>query len=216
MPEGVAEADGGVVDVGAGERGRPPKPADDPVMAPKGWRWDSKKRDWVPAKRVTRRTDDGPDPAWADAGDDGWRADRDPDPAHLDDGGSRKGSDKDRDRPPSGSLSEEDADDLQAVLALAGALMLPTVARIDPVCGGAAVDSWDKVSEKLVPIIARSKSMTEWATKAGGLRDWLGLAAALQPVGEAVLRHHVFHTIHADDDVADGELVDEDFSAYRA
>lgn len=86
------------------------------------------------------------------------------------------------------------------------------MARADPICGAAALDNWDQISEKLVPIIARSAKMTDWATKAGGLRDWLGLASALAPVGEAVVRHHVFHTVSASPDDEEPEL--EDFSGY--
>lgn len=210
MAEGVAEPSGDVVDTGPATKGRPPRPPDDPERAPNGWTWDRGERDWRPAKRRVIKRDPVPDEPDASDRDD-TEVERDPEPARFADERKGRGSSS---AAPSPSLSAEDRADMEAVLAFAGMLLLPPVCSIDPVCGGAAAENWEKISSALVPVIAKSSSVSTWVTKAGGLRDWLALGAALSPVGSAVLRHHVFHSIEAPDDA--GAVPEEDLSAYPA
>lgn len=225
MPEGVAESGGGVVDAGVAEGGRrprPPRPPDDPEKAPKGWTFDTKLWDWRPSLRVTRREPGATEGSSSEPRHAARSTLRDPDPARmLPDAAGGGGPSPGAPRPADGAhpdgrtskLSDEELDDLHAVLALAGSILLQPVAGADPICGGAALENWDHISEKLVPIVAKSKKVSDWATKGGGLLDWLGLASALSPVGRAIVSHHVFHTAELPDR---GEETTEDFSAYVA
>ena len=202
MAEGVSELGGDVVDVGEADKGRPPRPPEDPVVAPKGWTYDAKGRTWRPAKRATRRSDE--DPAAVAAGTDPPHsaADLDPEPARFTPGRSGSGADGPRE------LSAADKDEIKALLGLAGLVVFTPIARADPHCGGALVDASTEIFERLVPLIARSERVTRWMTAAGGFGDWIGLAVALKPVAMAVVEHHVFKT------VGNEEVAEEDFARY--
>lgn len=217
MAEGVSELDGKPVDVGEGEKGRPPRPPDDPVAAPKGWIYDAKAKKWRPAKRVVRRpAEDGQEDQGAGTEPPQPSGEWDPDPARFagETGGGRSSAPVDPNRPERPdkpvTLSDADKEEMKSLLALAGLFVFTPIANADPYCGGALVDHSTEIFEKLIPIIAKSERVTKWMTTAGGFGDWLGLAAALKPVAIAVAQHHVFKTVgHEDED-------EEDLSRYGA
>jgi hypothetical protein len=179
------------------------EPAPDPVNAPKGWRRDRKTGEWVARKRSTpgdeerEEIPERPDSAWADGPD-----------------GQELGDDE-RGKSPVVLTGDQRAD-LEGILEL---LALPAVSFIDardPYCGGVVVEHWDNIRDKAVPVICRSPALMEWLTKAGGARDWLMLAAAVRPVGQAVWSHHITHTVSVEEDQAGGPVRGEELGAYPA
>ncbi|MDA8316531.1 MAG: hypothetical protein M0010_15380 [Actinomycetota bacterium] len=202
MTEGVSELAGDVVDVGEADKGRPPRPPDDPVVAPKGWTYDSKSKTWRPALRAVRRSEEEGEGAAVGTEPGRSTVERpDPDPARF---AGRDGSGAGGAR----ELSAEDKEEIKSLLGLAGLVVFTPIARADPHCGGALVEASTEIFEKLVPIIAKSDRVSRWMTVAGGFGDWIGLAVALKPVAMAVVEHHIFKTVGAEDQEA------EDFARY--
>lgn len=153
-------------------------------------------------------------PADSETGDPspGWQAERDPDPARLREGTDTKRPTLVREVP------QDVKDDLAAVIGMLGMVVLTPIAQADPICGGALVANWQNTVEASVPLIARSERVVGWMTTAGGLRDWIGLGVALQPVVSAVWAHHVTKTVHIEHDPDSEQPVvrQEDWSAYPA
>lgn len=183
MAEGVADG-GRVAGTGHGPRISPQRP--DGV--PGDWVRDRASKQWRPPRRP------GPKPAEPDpgAGDGGrWEAERDPGAARLRDDQAGSGS------PPGGKPlpADEIGEDLAAAMGLIGMIVLPVGERIDPYCGAALTGCWERVSEACVPLLMRSDWAVRFMTTAGGIGDWFGLALALQPVGEAFVKHHVTKTV---------------------
>lgn len=219
MAEGVIDG-GQVVDVGVMDRGRPPEPPPDPDRAPHGWTLDRKTKTWRPKKRAGRnrkdngehQADDQPAAAAADEGG-GWQAERDPEPARMhEDAEPRKPSIV-------REIPQEIKDDLAAMVGLLGMVVLEPIARADPICGGALVDNWERVTDATIPLLIRSPTIVGWMTTAGGLRDWIGLGIALRPVITAVWSHHVTKTVHLqppEGEDAQSQIVREDWSVYPA
>src|SRR5581483_9755907 len=161
-----------------------------PDVAPHGWVRDRKSKEWRPRKRAGRRAD--PERQLAAAAEDpdvapDW-VDRDPEPARLVDGdaGARPAPAQ-RPEPP----SKEVVDDIAAMGGFVGVMLLPGLMRLDPHCGGALADNWDRVVGAAIPLICRSERVVQWVTGTSGLRLWLGLAVALKPVGTAIVQHHI-------------------------
>ena len=220
MAEGVID-DGQRVDVGVADRGRPPEPPPDLERAPHGWTLDRKTREWRTKKRAGRsrksvdehQAEDAPPAADGENGrfGDGWQAERDPEPARL----SEKPRSAPREREQR-TVPTSVRDDLMGALGLIGAIVLPPVMRADPHCGGALADNWERIAEATVPLLCRSTAVVEWMTSASGLRDWIGLAIALSPVGTAILQHHVTKTVRLEETEDGPQPVQEDWSAYPA
>ena len=99
--------------------------------------------------------------------------------------------------------------DIQAKTAM---LLLPVgsvwKAR-DEYCGGAFVDAIPDVSEKLTAIFVDSPDVVKWFTASGKWMKWLDLAMACEPVGKAVVAHHVTHS-------ADRAQTEPDWTVYAA
>ncbi len=65
----------------------------------------------------------------------------------------------------------------------------------DPVCGTVFVDQRPEISRALTEIVCRSPQLVEWFTgTGGGFIMFLDLGAALLPVLQAVMAHHVYHS----------------------
>lgn len=242
MAEAIVDS-GQVVDEGVRSTGRPPEPPPDSDRAPMGWTWDRKGREWRPRQRSgrkpkdddsttpaartdqrrppgRRRRDTAPDPdAETSEGvreeSGGWQAERDPEPARLADD-DRKTRLPDNVLPPPREIPQDVKEDIEGSIGLVGMAVLPPIMKADPVCGGALVESWDKVAEACVPLICRSERVVSWMTGAGGLRDWLGLALALKPVGSAIIAHHVTHSVRVEETQQGRVVVEQDFSVYPA
>lgn len=200
--------DGGeTVDVGVDERRRFPEPPPDPVHAPKGWRRDRLTKQWVPRLRAPKQAEgespsEPPAPP-GDRADSAWAAGPD--------GRELLGDDDDDNDNGYVPLTDEQRNDVEAILEFVCLPAITAASARDPHCGGVLYDNWDNIREKSLPIIARSPALVEWMTKAGGARDWLLFGAALRPVGKAIWDHHITKTVSTDD-----AEHDESLGAYTA
>lgn len=237
MAEAIVDS-GHVVDEGVRPKSRPPEPPPDSDRAPMGWTWDRKAREWRPRQRSGRKPKDEPPPTRADSrrppraprvepnelvDEDqvdepaGWEAERDPEPARLaEDVDDRKSRRTENMLPPRRVIPDDVREDIAASVGLVGMAVLPPILKHDPVCGGALAESWGKVADACVPLICRSERVVSWMTGAGGLRDWLGLAIALKPVGSAIIAHHITHSVHVEESEHGRIVVEQDFSVYPA
>ena len=102
------------------------------------------------------------------------------------------------------------SEDLAAAMGLVGMVLLPFGEKLDPYCGAALTGSWERVSEACVPLLMRSERVVKFMTTAGGLGDWVGLAIALKPLGEAIVKHHITKTVQIVQDDDGGTTVTED------
>ncbi len=69
----------------------------------------------------------------------------------------------------------------------------------DPICGHEFASRTDKISEKLVPLIAKNATLLKFFTSSGQFSAALELAIVLYPIGKTVAQHHVFKTIGHDE-----------------
>lgn len=199
MPEGVADG-GRVTGTGHGPRISTQRP--DGI--PGDWVRDRTSKQWRPPRRPGPKPAE-PDPGAGDGG--GWQAERDPGAARLrDDHDSGSSPPPGASSPPPGEVSE----DLAAAMGLVGMIVLPVGERIDPYCGAALTSCWGRVSEACVPLLMRSERVVKFMTTAGGIGDWFGLALALKPVGEAIVKHHITKTVQIVQDEGGNATVTED------
>ncbi|HWD09308.1 MAG TPA: hypothetical protein VHA57_09455 [Actinomycetota bacterium] len=198
MPQMVIE-DGKAVDLGVDAKaisnsGREEPPPPDPEIAPKGWRRDRRTGEWVPRQRAaTGADDDAGDPAAA--GDGPPRAD-----SAWVDGPDGKQLAAERGQLGELVLTGDQRELLEGIIDLIALAPLATWDTRDPYCAGAAIEHWDQIRERLVPVICKSPTLVHWMISAGGARDWLALAVVLRPVGSAIWAHHVRHSV---DDAGD-------------
>ena len=83
----------------------------------------------------------------------------------------------------------------------------------DPLCGGAFVAQRPEISRSLTEIVCRSPQLVEWFTgTGGGFIMFLDLGAALFPVLQAVMAHHVYHSAEGPDQ----DINQSDLSRYAA
>ncbi len=191
----------------------PPAPGRD---APKGWAWDRKGRRWQPRQRgpVLWTGDGQQDDEAAAPSPDGGSQQRDPAPAWQ-----QHDAPDARPKHDPGKVPGHVKDDLRGVIGLFGMFVLPRVEAADPHCGGALVDNYEAIAERLVPLLCRSERVVKFLTAdSGGMMDWIGLAMALAPVGRAVAEHHVFRTVEVVRDEETGRKVARavDLSQYAA
>lgn len=222
MAEGVAASDGSISDTGIGD-GRPPEPPADPVLAPKGWTWDRKSRDWVPRKRAAPGVSAGAEPGAGpvppgdyEPGDDAplgvtGLPGGDPDPGWMGEGQPTI-------KP--FELDRETRNEIHALVALLYAVPAETLSLWDPYCFGPLED--DKttrdVTKAVSDIVCASPRVAQWAVSAAGLRPWIKLAIALKPVAVAALHHHILRDVEVEVDRKKKEMIVDkrDWSQYPA
>lgn len=212
-------ADTAVIDL----RDRKNPPPDDPVSAPFGYRWDTKKREWVVKRSAGGRK---PGDAWlgkaksflADepeeepAGSaDYFRGARyeDPEPAHM------THAPKVPKQPV--RITKKTKDDIAASCGMVGMIVLPMVNSRDPYCGGALTENFAAITDALVPILCRSQTVVNFfSADTSDWMLWFKLAMAMAPVAAAVGRHHVLKSVKIEEDKETGELyvVPSDFTGY--
>lgn len=208
MGEGISS---GGRQVAAGVKGgRPPQPEPDEERAPLGWTWDAAQNEWRPKKKRGRKPSgsaaDTPESAAEPSS--GWQAERDPEPARLRD-----------ERPAQRTaipVTAEVRDNIAGLMGLLGATVLPPVAQLDPICGGALIDSWPKIADACMPLLCRSQVVVRFVSAGGGLGDWAGLAIALAPVATAIMQHHVLKTIRLEENPDGMAPAAADFAAFPA
>ena len=192
MAEGVKSADGAVAESeprAAG--GKPPEPDPDPERAPRGWRWDSGQRRWVPRLSPGRKKKAARDPGTEPASEPG-DAPRDPAPGWMREDSPRMV----QANLPFDEVPQEVKDDIAGLAGLIGVPLLAMLEQIDPYCGQALRYSYEPVIDAALPLICRSSKIVAYFAE--DKADWLlwgKLALALKPVGQAILEHHVFRTV---------------------
>jgi hypothetical protein len=135
----------------------------------------------------------------------------DPEPASLRDDGRR---------PPSSASTRPTVKasvrrDIQAKLSLPLEMCGQLWRARDPVCGGTFVERRPAIADALTDIVCQSADLIDFFTgPAGGFMVYLNLAAALWPVVELVLAHHIFGHGHGQADERPGRQAGPDLSRY--
>lgn len=218
-------AESAVIDL----RDRKNPPPDDAVNAPYGFRWDTRKKEWVTKRSAGGRksgaawfglgkeepeSTPGEEPVISHDPVDGdyFRGARyeDPEPAHM------------RSRPPRApkapvKITKKAKDDIAASCGMVGMIVLPVVNSRDPYCGGVLTDNFAQITDALVPILCRSQAVVNFfSSDTSDWMLWFKLAMALSPVAVAVGRHHLIRniTIQEDPDTGDLYAVPSDMSMY--
>ena len=87
----------------------------------------------------------------------------------------------------------------------------------DPICGGRAVEQRPATAHALTSIILQSADLIDFFTgPAGGFMVYLELGAALWPILELVLAHHIFGHGHGQADELGRPAAGPDLSRYAA
>lgn len=214
-------AESSVIDL----RDRTNPPPDDPVQAPYGYRWDTKKREWAVKRSAGGRkagsawfgkkeepASDGSADYMADFEEDIKKTYQDPEPSYI----------KNAPKPPRAKkappkVTKAVKDDMTASVGLVGMLILPPIVAKDPYCGEALTENFQGIADALVPLLCKSATVVGFFTDSGS--DWMlwfKLAMALAPVGMAVGRHHIVKTVEIQQDKETGDMyvVARDFSEY--
>lgn len=206
MPEGLL-TDAGVTGAVHDDPDHAPEPSAD---APRGWTWQRKDRKWQPRQRgpilwkgdADGQRDSGPDQGRA--GGDGTGPGtaegqagsvRDPDPSWLRDN-KQQDDEPGKKRQTIDDVPREVVNDIAGFAGLVGAPLLAMLQQADPYCGTALAQSFEGVVNACLPLICRSKKITDYFT--GDKSDWMlwgKLALALRPFAQAVLQHHVLRTV---------------------
>jgi hypothetical protein len=79
----------------------------------------------------------------------------------------------------------------------------------DEYCGDVFLETVPDLSDKLAAIFCDSPDIVRWFTASGKYMKWLDLAVCLQPVGKAVVAHHITHS-------ADKSRTEPDWTVYAA
>jgi len=198
MTEGVKASDGAVLEQGSRKREVPPEPPADAEQAPRGWRFDKLKWQWVPKLAPGRKT--SAEPAAAGEPGPGGQS-RDPEPGWMREnrGDARPGKIRAEDVP------QEIKDDIAGLAGLVATPLLALIQQADPICGGALAANFASVMDATLPLICRSERIIQYFAE--DKADWLlwgKLAMALAPVGQAVLQHHVLRSVEAVRDAKTG------------
>ena len=210
-------ADAPVIDL----RDKSTPPPDDPAVAPFGWRWDTKGKEWKVKRSAGGRKAGS---AWFGKKD--FPADRpesnpdmadferalgeDPEPAYA------SGPKVPKSRP---KVSAKTKGEITGAVGMIGMLIGPPLMGMDPYCGGALMENWGKIAEAVVPLLCQSATVVSFFTdQASDWMLWFKLAIALAPVAAAVGRHHILKTVELQKDEATGDVyvVPRDLSEYPA
>jgi hypothetical protein len=83
----------------------------------------------------------------------------------------------------------------------------------DPLCGGVFVTQRPEIADALTDIVCDSADLVDFFTGTGGaFMKYLKLGAALWPVAEVVMAHHVVHSVELRQEAAP----EPDLSRYAA
>jgi hypothetical protein len=188
-------------------RDRTNPPPDDPVNAPYGYRWDTKKREWSVKRSAGGRK---PGAGWfgkdADPVEDKVqevleeRGFSDPAPAWQSKSAPRP-------KPRAPKVTAKVKGDMSAAVGMMVMVAGPAVMARDPYCGGAFLDNSQKITDAVVPLLCRSHTVVAFFSDSSenGWLLWFNLALALSPVAVAVGKHHIIKSVEI---VQDGETGD--------
>ena len=214
-------ADASVIDL----RDRTNPPADDPVNAPYGYRWDTRKKEWMVKRSAGGRKSGA---AWFGLGDGGEEAkveekvqevleDRgfsDPAPAYA----SKPAPKTRKPRPSAPKVNAKVKGDMSAAVGMMMMVTGPALMAKDPYCGGAFLENSQKITDAVIPLLCRSHTVVAFFSDSSenGWLLWFNLAIALSPVAVAVGKHHILKTVEIRQDNETGDLfvVPRDLSEF--
>ena len=206
-------ADAPVIDL----RDKSTPPPDDPERAPFGWRWDTRSKEWKVKRSaggrksgaawLGKKEEPGPDMAEFERA----LGDEDPAPAYA--GGDGPKVSKSRPK-----VTAKTKGEITGAVGMVGMLIGPPLMGVDPYCGTALMENFDKIAAAVVPLLCQSATVVSFFTdQASDWMLWFKLAIALAPVAVAVGRHHILKTVElVQDDEGNVMAVDRDLSAYPA
>jgi hypothetical protein len=203
-------------------RDRANPPPDDPENAPFGFRWDTRKKEWVVKRSAGGRKSgagwlgrkaEPAEPDGAEPDDEGGQQARrfqgqDPEPAHM----------THAVKVPRAAVKvpKKVKDDMAGAIGMIGMVLLPVVQSRDPYCGQALTEQYEPIANALIPLLCKSQTVVSFF---GGDSDWMlwvQLVTACAPVFMAVTKHHVIRSVSIEQDPETGDLyaVPRDFSAF--
>jgi hypothetical protein len=98
--------------------------------------------------------------------------------------------------------------DMSAAVGMFVMVAGPGLMARDPYCGTAFLDSSQKITDAVIPLLCRSHTAVAFFSDSSenGWLLWFQLAAALAPLGQAVAQHHILKTVEIRKDPKTGEL----------
>lgn len=185
-------------------------PPDDPVNAPYGYRWDTRKSEWVTKRSAGGRKSGA-----------GWFGKKDEDAVEekvqevLEERGlsdpapawQNKPAPKPRKTSPP-RVNARIKGDMSAAVGMMMMVTGPAIMTKDPYCGGAFLENSQKITDAIIPLLCRSHTVVAFfsdSTENGWLL-WFNLAIALSPVAVAVGRHHIIRSVEIKQDPETGDL----------
>ena len=217
-------ADAAVIDL----RDRSNPPADDPVNAPYGYRWDTKKREWTVKRSAGGRKagsawfgkDSAPAPEpEVEAKVEQVLEDRgfsDPTPAWQNKAVPKAKAPRVKAAKPRVTAAVKN--DMSAAIGMMMMVTGPMLMNRDPYCGGAFLDNSQKITDAVLPLLCRSHTVVAFFSDSSenGWLLWFNLAVALSPVAVAVGKHHIIKSVEVQQDKETGDLyvVPTDLSEY--
>lgn len=207
-------AESSVIDL----RDRSNPPPDDPVNAPYGYRWDTRKKEWSVKRSAGGRKagaawfgkDNKPEPELA--AEEMLPPDGDPEPSYM----SKTPPKTPRKTPP--KASKQVKDDLTGAIGMVGMVVLPALSSRDPYCGQILTQQYPAIADALVPLLCKSTTVIAFFSgDHGDWMLWIQLLTACMPVVMAVGKHHLIKSVEVQED-EEGNLfaVQRDLSEYAA
>lgn len=201
MAEGVRTASGSVTESRPSSSGSkreiPPEPEANSELAPRGWRFDKMKWQWVPRLAPGRKVDKQyPATSYPRKGEPAFvmgtpddAPQGDPDPGWMTDDDSPKKKTRMEDIP------KKVLDDIAGTAGLVGIPILSFLQQVDPYCGSALASQYEQIIGACMPLICRSEKIVKYFSGESDLMIWLGLGMALKPVATAVWQHHIARSV---------------------
>lgn len=213
-------AEASVIDL----RDRTNPPPDDPEIAPYGYRWDTKSREWKAKRSAGGRKpgagwfgkDNAPDPEVEDKVQEVLedRGFSDPAPAWQ----SKTAPRAPRSKPSAPKVTAKVKGDMSAAVGMMMMVTGPALMAKDPYCGGAFLDNSQKITDAVIPLLCRSHTVVAFFSDSSenGWLLWFNLAIALSPVAMAIGKHHIIKSveIRQDDETGDLFVVPRDLTEF--
>jgi len=112
-------------------------------------------------------------------------------------------------------VSKKVKDEISGFAGLIVLTVGPVLVRSDPYCGGAFVDHSQAIVDAAIPLLCRSEMVVKFFSDTSARwMEWVALAIALRPVGEAVIKHHITHSVKIVEQGGEKLLVPQDWSEY--
>jgi hypothetical protein len=192
----AARGEGGYAGQGPGRVVPLPGP-DDPAWDEPGDTIDVGELDPEPGQAAPAGPGPDPSPPSSVPGGDRGAGSPDPPPAH----GTREWRRAARDtgigtRPRAARVTQAVRQDVNAKISIMLGVPGSVWAARDPLCGGEFMANLPNIASAFASFVCESPDLLAWFAGSGGkFMLVLDIAAALMPVGSAVMAHHVYHTV---------------------